>query len=91
MKKRTRMLFKISLAFMIVFAFAFQAQAGQTYKLALSLAMEGKPRIAYLGPRATYAHQAAFSKFGSQCDYLPVASIGIPRACRLRQYQSRPW
>jgi len=41
MKKRTRMLFKISLAFMIVFAFAFQAQAGQTYKLALSLAITG--------------------------------------------------
>jgi len=34
------MLFKITLAFMIVFAFAFQAQA-ETYKLALSLAITG--------------------------------------------------
>ena len=41
MKKRTRMLFKISLAFMIVFAFAFQAQAGEVYKLGLSLAITG--------------------------------------------------
>jgi len=40
MKNRKRMLFKITLAFMIVFAFAFQAQA-ETYKLALSLAITG--------------------------------------------------
>ena len=40
MKNRKRMLFKIMLAFMIVFAFTFQAQA-ETYKLALSLAITG--------------------------------------------------
>ena len=41
MKNRKRMLFKISIAFVIVFAFAFQAQAGEVYKLALSLAITG--------------------------------------------------
>ena len=41
MKNRKMMLFKVLLAFMIVFAFAFQAQAGQVYKLALSLAITG--------------------------------------------------
>jgi len=40
MKNRKRMLFKIMLAFMIVIAFTFQAQA-ETYKLALSLAITG--------------------------------------------------
>ena len=41
MKNKKRMLFKISLVFMLVFAFAFQAQAGEVYKLALSLAITG--------------------------------------------------
>jgi branched-chain amino acid transport system substrate-binding protein len=41
MKNRKMMLVKILLSFMIVFAFAFQAQAGEVYKLALSLAITG--------------------------------------------------
>jgi branched-chain amino acid transport system substrate-binding protein len=41
MKNRKMMLFKVLLAFMIVFTFAFQAQAGEVYKLALSLAITG--------------------------------------------------
>ncbi len=41
MKNRKRILFKILLSFVIVFTFAFQAQAGEVYKLALSLAITG--------------------------------------------------
>ncbi len=41
MKNRKRMLFRISITFMIVFAFAFQAQAGEVYNLGLSLAITG--------------------------------------------------
>jgi branched-chain amino acid transport system substrate-binding protein len=41
MKNRKRMLLKIMLSFVIVFAFAFQVQAGEVYKLGLSLAITG--------------------------------------------------
>jgi chorismate mutase/prephenate dehydratase len=43
--------------------------------MSASLAMEGQPRIAYMGPEATFSHQAALSKFGSQCDYSALRSI----------------
>ena len=43
--------------------------------MSASLAMEGKPRIAYMGPRATHTHMAAVSKFGSQCEYIPVGGV----------------
>jgi len=41
MKNRKMMTVKILLSLFVVFAFAFQAQAGETYKLALSLAITG--------------------------------------------------
>ncbi|MBL0713642.1 MAG: ABC transporter substrate-binding protein [Desulfosarcina sp.] len=41
MKNRKMLIFKILLSFMLVFAFAFQAQAGEVYKLGLSLAITG--------------------------------------------------
>lgn len=43
--------------------------------MSASLAMEGRPRIAYMGPAATFSHRAALSKFGAQCEYAPVAGI----------------
>ena len=41
MKNRKMIAVKFLLTFMVVFAFAFQAQAGEVYKLALSLAITG--------------------------------------------------
>ncbi len=41
MKNRKMMLVKILLSLIVVFTFAFQAQAGEVYKLALSLAITG--------------------------------------------------
>ena len=32
-------------------------------------------RVAYLGPRATYAHQAAIQQFGQMADLIPAATI----------------
>jgi chorismate mutase/prephenate dehydratase len=43
--------------------------------MSASLALEGRPRIAHLGPALTFTHQAALSKFGSQCEYLAVPGI----------------
>jgi chorismate mutase/prephenate dehydratase len=43
--------------------------------MSASLALEGRPRIAYMGPEATFSHHAALSKFGAQCEYAPVAGI----------------
>lgn len=43
--------------------------------MSASLALEGRPRIAYMGPEATFSHQASLSKFGQMCEYSPVASI----------------
>lgn len=40
-----------------------------------SLAIDKPIRIAYLGPEATFTHQAALKRFGSQLDYLPCDSI----------------
>ncbi|OQY08013.1 MAG: amino acid ABC transporter substrate-binding protein [Desulfobacteraceae bacterium 4572_123] len=41
MKNKKMMMIKILLSFIVVFTFAFQAQAGEVYKLALSLAITG--------------------------------------------------
>lgn len=40
-----------------------------------SLALEKNIKIAYLGPQATFTHQAALKKFGSQVEYIPCESI----------------
>ncbi|MGQ0645520.1 MAG: prephenate dehydratase [Elusimicrobiota bacterium] len=37
--------------------------------------LQKKLRIAYLGPEATFTHQAAAKHFGRSADYLPVKSI----------------
>jgi chorismate mutase/prephenate dehydratase len=44
--------------------------------MSAALAMEGKPRIAYMGPAFTFTHLAAMERFGSQCEY--VAVEGVP-------------
>ncbi len=41
-----------------------------------ALALEKDLAIAYLGPEATFTHQAAMSKFGSSVQYLPMKNIG---------------
>jgi len=41
-----------------------------------SIALEKKLTIAYLGPAATFTHQAAMAKFGSSLDYVPAMTIG---------------
>ena len=40
-----------------------------------SLALQNPPRIAYLGPEATFTHIAALNKFGKSLDYLECNSI----------------
>lgn len=39
------------------------------------IALEKPTRIAYLGPKGTFTHQAAIEKFGSAMDYLPQPEI----------------
>lgn len=43
--------------------------------MSASLALEKDLRIAYLGPEATFTHQAARAKFGSSVAYAPQGSI----------------
>ena len=43
--------------------------------MSASLALESNLKIAYLGPPATYTHQAARSKFGASVEYHPAGSI----------------
>lgn len=40
-----------------------------------ALALERPLKIAYLGPEATFTHQAAIRRFGRQQEYLPCGSI----------------
>ena len=40
------------------------------------LRLEGGVRISYLGPEATFTHQAAIRKFGSSLNYSPLKTIG---------------
>lgn len=43
--------------------------------MSAALALETEMKIAYLGPEATFTHQAARSKFGASVEYLPAATI----------------
>jgi chorismate mutase/prephenate dehydratase len=43
--------------------------------MSAGLALEGRPRVAYMGPPATFSHRAALSKFGTQVEYVEVAGI----------------
>ncbi|HLC41833.1 MAG TPA: chorismate mutase, partial [Methylomirabilota bacterium] len=43
--------------------------------LSACLTLEQPLRIAYLGPAATYTHQAAIARFGSSAHFSPVRSI----------------
>jgi chorismate mutase / prephenate dehydratase len=43
--------------------------------MSASLALESNLKIAYLGPPATFTHQAAHSKFGASVDYHSVGTI----------------
>ena len=44
--------------------------------ISASIALEKKLVIGYLGPEATYTHQAAIKNFGSSLDYKPLKTIG---------------
>jgi chorismate mutase/prephenate dehydratase len=43
--------------------------------MSAAIALEHRAVVAYLGPPATYSHQAALNKFGASLDYLPLPSI----------------
>ncbi len=43
--------------------------------MSFSISLEKPVKISYLGPAATYTHQAAQKKFGSSVEYVPSASI----------------
>ncbi len=43
--------------------------------MSAALALESNLRICYLGPPATFTHQAARSKFGASVEYQPAGSI----------------
>jgi chorismate mutase / prephenate dehydratase len=43
--------------------------------MSAALALESNLKIAYLGPPATFTHQAAHAKFGASVDYYPVGTI----------------
>ena len=43
--------------------------------MSAALALESNLKIAYLGPPATFTHQAAHAKFGASVDYHPVGTI----------------
>lgn len=41
-----------------------------------AISLQKRLTVAYLGPEATFTHEAARSKFGSSVEYMPVDSIG---------------
>lgn len=43
--------------------------------MSAALALETEMKIAYLGPEATFTHQAARGKFGASVDYIPTSTI----------------
>jgi chorismate mutase/prephenate dehydratase len=43
--------------------------------MSAALALETEMKIAYLGPEATFTHQAARNKFGVSVDYIPASTI----------------
>jgi chorismate mutase/prephenate dehydratase len=43
--------------------------------MSAALALETEMKIAYLGPEATFTHQAARNKFGVSVDYIPTGTI----------------
>ncbi len=43
--------------------------------MSAAISLEKTTVIAYLGPEATFTHQAALKKFGAMLDYLPLATI----------------
>jgi len=43
--------------------------------MSAALALESDLKISYLGPEATFTHQAARNKFGASVEYLPAATI----------------
>jgi chorismate mutase / prephenate dehydratase len=45
--------------------------------MSAALALEKNLKIAYLGPAATFTHQAARSRFGASVDYVPCETIGV--------------
>ncbi|VGO21441.1 prephenate dehydratase [Pontiella sulfatireligans] len=44
--------------------------------MSAALALETEMKIAYLGPEATFTHQAARNKFGVSVDYIATSTIG---------------
>jgi len=43
--------------------------------MSAALALETEMKIAYLGPEATFTHQASRNKFGVSVDYIPTSTI----------------